>query len=59
MRKTWKAAAATLLDSGRGEWFLHDEAGLKLLTEPRAPKELPVTALIRNAAVAGIDAGRR
>jgi 5-methylcytosine-specific restriction endonuclease McrA len=24
------------------------EAGLKLLTEPRAPKELPVTALIRN-----------
>ena len=25
------------------------EAGLKLLTEPRAPKELPVSALIRNA----------
>jgi hypothetical protein len=31
MRKTWKAAAATLLDSRSGEWFLHDEAGLKLL----------------------------
>jgi 5-methylcytosine-specific restriction endonuclease McrA len=28
---------------------LPDEAGLKLLTVPRAPKELPVTALIRNA----------
>ena len=28
---------------------LPHEAGLKLLTEPRAPKELPVTALIRNA----------
>ena len=25
------------------------QAGLKLLTVPRAPKELPVTALIRNA----------
>ena len=25
------------------------EAGLKLLSVPRAPKELPVTALIRNA----------
>ena len=25
------------------------EAGLKLLNEPRAPKELPVTALLRNA----------
>ena len=28
---------------------LPHEAGLKLLTMPRAPKELPVTALIRNA----------
>ncbi|MCI0744716.1 MAG: HNH endonuclease, partial [Verrucomicrobia subdivision 3 bacterium] len=28
---------------------LPHEAGLKLLTVPRAPKELPVTALIRNA----------
>ena len=28
---------------------LPHEAGLKLLTVPRAPKELPVTALLRNA----------
>ena len=28
---------------------LPHEAGLKLLHEPRAPKELPVTALLRNA----------
>jgi 5-methylcytosine-specific restriction endonuclease McrA len=28
---------------------LPHEAGLKLLAVPRAPKELPVTALIRNA----------
>ena len=28
---------------------LPHEAGLKLLSIPRAPKELPVTALIRNA----------
>jgi 5-methylcytosine-specific restriction endonuclease McrA len=28
---------------------LPHEAGLKLLTMPRAPKELPVTALLRNA----------
>ena len=28
---------------------LPHEAGLKLLTTPRAPKELPVTALLRNA----------
>ncbi len=27
---------------------LPHEAGLKLLSVPRAPKELPVTALIRN-----------
>jgi 5-methylcytosine-specific restriction endonuclease McrA len=29
---------------------LPHEAGLKLLSAPRAPKELPITALIRNAA---------
>jgi 5-methylcytosine-specific restriction endonuclease McrA len=28
---------------------LPDEAGLRLLTVPRAPKELPITALLRNA----------
>ena len=28
---------------------LPHEAGLKLLTEPRAPKEMPASALIRNA----------
>ena len=28
---------------------LPHEAGLKLLHEPRAPRELPVTALLRNA----------
>ena len=28
---------------------LPHEAGLRLLSVPRAPKELPVTALIRNA----------
>jgi 5-methylcytosine-specific restriction endonuclease McrA len=28
---------------------LPHEAGLKLLTAPRVPKELPVTALLRNA----------
>ena len=28
---------------------LPHEAGLKLLSVPRAPKELPVTVLIRNA----------
>ena len=27
---------------------LPDEAGLKLLSAPRVPKELPVTVLIRN-----------
>ena len=32
---------------------LPHEAGLRLLRIPRAPKELPVTALIRNAH--GID----
>ena len=28
---------------------LPHEAGLQLLTVPRAPKELPATALVRNA----------
>jgi hypothetical protein len=28
---------------------LPHEAGLRLLKQPRAPKELPVTALLRNA----------
>jgi hypothetical protein len=28
---------------------LPHEAGLKLLSAPRAPKEMPVSALIRNA----------
>ena len=28
---------------------LPHEAGLRLISVPRAPKELPVTALIRNA----------
>jgi hypothetical protein len=28
---------------------LPHEAGLKLLSVPRAPRELPVTALLRNA----------
>ena len=32
----------------RGNRLPH-EAGRKLLTVPRAPKEMPVTALLRNA----------
>lgn len=32
----------------KGNRLAH-EAGLKLLSVPRAPKELPVTALLRNA----------
>ena len=36
---------------------LPHEAGLKLLSVPRAPKELPISALIRNAhEVAGLEA---
>ena len=33
----------------RKGYRLPHEAGLKLLRVPRAPKELPVTALLRNA----------
>ncbi len=36
------------VNARKGDRLPH-EAGLKLLTVPRAPKELPVTALIRNA----------
>jgi hypothetical protein len=36
------------VNTKKGNRLPHD-AGLKLLTVPRAPKELPVTALIRNA----------
>ena len=36
------------VNSRKGNRLPH-EAGLKLLTEPRAPKELPVTAHLRNA----------
>jgi len=36
------------VNTGKGNRLPH-EAGLKLLHEPRAPKELPVTALLRNA----------
>jgi 5-methylcytosine-specific restriction endonuclease McrA len=36
------------VNSRKGNRLPH-EAGLKLLAAPRAPKELPVTALIRNA----------
>ena len=36
------------LNARKGNRLPH-EAGLKLLTVPRAPKELPVTALLRNA----------
>ena len=36
------------VNSRKGNRLPH-EAGLKLLTVPRAPRELPVTALIRNA----------
>jgi 5-methylcytosine-specific restriction endonuclease McrA len=36
------------VNTRKGDLLPH-EAGLKLLSVPRAPKELPVTALIRNA----------
>ena len=36
------------VNSRKGNRLPH-EAGLKLLTVPRAPKQLPVTALLRNA----------
>ena len=40
--------ASKSVNAKKGNRLPH-EAGLKLLTVPRAPKELPVTALIRNA----------
>jgi 5-methylcytosine-specific restriction endonuclease McrA len=40
--------AAKEVNARKGNRLPH-EAGLRLLTTPRAPKELPVTALIRNA----------
>src|SRR4029078_5326817 len=39
--------ACKMINSRKGN-RLPDEAGLKLLSVPKAPKELPVTALIRN-----------
>jgi 5-methylcytosine-specific restriction endonuclease McrA len=41
--------AAKEVNARKGNRLPH-EAGLRLLSVPRAPKELPVTALIRNAA---------
>lgn len=41
----WSSKAVNTRKGNR----LPEEAGLKLLSVPRAPKELPVTALIRNA----------
>lgn len=49
-RDTWDNLvwASKDVNSRKGNRLPH-EAGLKLLSTPRAPKELPVTALIRNA----------
>ena len=41
----WSSKAVNTKKGNR----LPEEAGLKLLTVPRAPKELPVSALIHNA----------
>ena len=51
---TWENLvwAAKSVNQRKGNRLPH-EAGLKLLSVPRAPKEVPVTALIRN--VPGID----
>ena len=51
---TWENLvwAAKNVNQRKGNRLPH-EAGLKLLSVPRAPKELPVTALIRS--VPGID----
>ena len=51
---TWENLvwAAKSVNTRKGNRLPH-EAGLKLLSVPRAPKEVPVTALIRN--VPGID----
>jgi 5-methylcytosine-specific restriction endonuclease McrA len=49
-RDTWENLvwASKDVNSRKGNRLPH-EAGLKLLSTPRAPKQLPVTALIRNA----------
>ena len=49
-RDTWENLvwASKDVNSRKGNRLPH-EAGLRLLSTPRAPKELPVTALIRNA----------
>jgi 5-methylcytosine-specific restriction endonuclease McrA len=49
-KNTWENLVWSSKDvnARKGNRLPH-EAGLKLLTVPRAPKELPVTALIRNA----------
>jgi 5-methylcytosine-specific restriction endonuclease McrA len=48
-KDTWENLvwASKAVNTRKGNRMPH-EAGLKLLTVPRAPKELPVTALIRN-----------
>jgi 5-methylcytosine-specific restriction endonuclease McrA len=48
-RNTWENCvwASKAVNSKKGS-RLPQEAGLKLLTKPRVPKELPATALIRN-----------
>jgi len=49
-RDTWENLVWSAKDvNQRKADRLPHEAGLKLLSVPRAPKELPVTALIRNA----------
>jgi len=49
-RDTWENLVWSAKDvNQRKADRLPHEAGLRLLTVPRAPKELPVTALIRNA----------
>jgi hypothetical protein len=49
-RDTWENLVWSAKDvNQRKADRLRHEAGLKLLSVPRAPKELPVTALIRNA----------
>ena len=49
-KDTWENLvwASRDVNARKGNRLPH-EAGLKLLTVPRAPKELPVTALLRNA----------
>jgi len=49
-RDTWENLvwSGKAMNARKGNRLPH-EAGLKLLSVPRAPKELPVTALIRNA----------